>query len=967
MKRTNLTLLTAWLLAAALSGSAWGQTTIIADTYTAANVASGFNLGEGVNTGITPPTTRLTGTAAGNLRYYQTATGKAASQYDINSNRLRVVADTTSSIGRFTLSTTGSTPFDFGPSLGAPYASAANKATYDISISMRNNASTTARFSFAIATVEGDTSVWDFGVQLYRAVNTDDFYTIQKRIDSNSSGLASDLNAVMTAAASGTWVSGSQATINFLIRVTDAGAESGANYNSRIQVSTNAGVAWIYDTATDGALPNGFRFDGTARVIIFDQAGNTSGNVFYDNFSIVSTYAPAPPPDRVWNGGGTDDNWSTADNWSGVAVANGSPLTFTGVTRRTNVNDVVGLFVPSITFSNGGFSLSGNVVTNTVALTNSGGVNVLGLELAWDTTSAKTWSIASGSELVLNNLNTIEVNGDQNIYGGGTLRLKNAMNIGQIGTANPPINLNEGKLIIDGGTLTTRGGYRIGSLVSGAAAQTIVTNGGALTITASAGNLRVGDSANPLGARFDIDNGTVSLTGTAVFAVAYAAGATGTVSQTSGLVSVPIVSFCESGVGSGAYTIKNGTLSTRWIRKNNVNGLAAINFDNAVLNTAAGASNANFFAGLNTAQIDAGGLTVDAQSDVTIGQNLTGTGALLKSNSATLTLSGANTYAGNTVVLGGKLANATGRTNTAIIVVGDGAETGVTIVSPGTTYQASSLSFTGTSFGTMSFDLGSFSTPSAPMLRVTSLSVAGPVTVNIANGLQLNTGTTTLVKYSGAISGGFQFTLGSLPPGVTANLVNNAGNSSIDLNITGVPGLRWTGATDNNWDNSTLNWLDKQSASAAAYADGFPIEFLDGAANANINVAAFPSPTLISVSNSALPYVWSGGAITVPLLKKSGAGSLTRVETAADVMGGIELNGGTFVASNAFDGTFPTVLSDVTPGGTFVKAGASTLTLSSSNATYDGAILVQQGTLKVGNTGSLGTTNGGTTVASGAT
>ena len=52
------------------------------------------------------------------------------------------------------------------------------------------------------------------------------------------------------------------------------------------------GSTWVYDTATDGALPNGFRFDGSGRYIIFDQASNGSGNVFYDSFSISSTYAP---------------------------------------------------------------------------------------------------------------------------------------------------------------------------------------------------------------------------------------------------------------------------------------------------------------------------------------------------------------------------------------------------------------------------------------------------------------------------------------------------------------------------------------------------------------------------------------------------------------------------------------------------------------------------------------------------
>ena len=61
---------------------------------------------------------------------------------------------------------------------------------YDIKISMRNDATGTARFSFGLGTAEGDVNSWDFGVQMYRAASGDDFYTIQKRIDTGSSGVA---------------------------------------------------------------------------------------------------------------------------------------------------------------------------------------------------------------------------------------------------------------------------------------------------------------------------------------------------------------------------------------------------------------------------------------------------------------------------------------------------------------------------------------------------------------------------------------------------------------------------------------------------------------------------------------------------------------------------------------------------------------------------------------------------------
>ena len=50
-----------------------------------------------------------------------------------------------------------------------------------------------------------------------------------------------------------------------------------------------------------------------------------------------------------------------------------------------------------------------------------------------------------------------------------------------------------------------------------------------------------------------------------------------------------------------------------------------------------------------------------------------------------------------------------------------------------------------------------------------------------------------------------------------------------------------------------------------------------------------------------------------------------------------------------------------------MKQGASTLTVTSTNSTYDGAVLVQEGILKMGTDRALGATSGATTIANGAT
>ena len=152
--------------------------------------------------------------------------------------------------------------------------------------------------SFALGTVESSAGDWDFGLQLYRAATGDDFYTVGKRIDVGSSGLASDQNASIFAMAAGTVNS----EVSFVIRVTDAGAQTSA-FNSRVQVSQDGGATWFYDTANDASLTSGWRLDGASRYFSWDIAANDSF-VTYDNFSVTYYSFRSRPPWRSgsWRG-----------------------------------------------------------------------------------------------------------------------------------------------------------------------------------------------------------------------------------------------------------------------------------------------------------------------------------------------------------------------------------------------------------------------------------------------------------------------------------------------------------------------------------------------------------------------------------------------------------------------------------------------------------------------------------------
>ena len=251
---------------------------IVADNYNVATSGTGFTLNTGVNYGINPPTTRLTGTAASNLRYILTTTTKTNTAFSIASSKLRVIP--AANPGRFSLSANGTTAFDFASALGSTTATPQNPVVYDLAISMANSSAGILRCSFALGSAEGDATTWDFGFQIFRTDETDDFYTIGKRIDTGSSGLASDLNTWITNTALGTY--GTE--INLLMRVTDAGSET-TTYNSRVQLSMDGGFTWFYDTDTDSDLPNGWRLNGAGRIIMWDVAPD-AGNVTYDNFSL---------------------------------------------------------------------------------------------------------------------------------------------------------------------------------------------------------------------------------------------------------------------------------------------------------------------------------------------------------------------------------------------------------------------------------------------------------------------------------------------------------------------------------------------------------------------------------------------------------------------------------------------------------------------------------------------------------
>lgn len=320
-------------------------------------------------------------------------------------------------------------------------------------------------------------------------------------------------------------------------------------------------------------------------------------------------------------------------------------------------------------------------------------------------------------------------------------------------------------------------------------------------------------------------------------------------------------------------------------------------------------------------------------------------------------------------------------------------------ISPGTlvvTNTVGSLSRPIRTFavGNATLDLPLSFTGSA--ITVSNLTTGGANLVNITAvpGIGSYPATFTLIQYQGAEagSGAGTFTLNSLPT-ATPNYVGtivDTGNGVVQVELTSGPitvlSTTWTGATDNNWNYGTPNWLFQ--GVAADFVNGRAAMFNDSATQTNILLDASPlSPSSITVTNNSLQYTFGGsGFLSSGTLTKSGSSSLTldnsggnnNIPTVVINGGTLQLgegdgNGGLSSVNITNDGALVVdstndveLSSSITGTGTLTQGGSGTLVLSGANS-YNGVTSVTNGTLEVdqttAGTGALNTSAG--TVLSG--
>ena len=321
-------------------------------------------------------------------------------------------------------------------------------------------------------------------------------------------------------------------------------------------------------------------------------------------------------------------------------------------------------------------------------------------------------------------------------------------------------------------------------------------------------------------------------------------------------------------------------------------------------------------------------LTVSPSSPSTFAGTLrdgaTGPLGLTKSGASTLTLTGSNSFTGNTIINGGTLYEVT--TSGPILVNNGGNLNPGTPTTPGTLTAANpqdrlfTNAVAGTGTATLSFRLNGppgAGGPGNDFIDLSNVSVAGlsaslnrfggTTIFNLSGGLGLNNGTYTLIQgnsTAGSVTG--VPTLGTIPPGTNVVLTNIG--TAITATVTLIPTSRvWSGlGGDANW-KTAANWVGGVAPSGN---NGETLIFASGAAAflANNDFADGTSFAAVSVTSGG--YLLTGNSI-----------ALANSPTAFNV----NTPSGATTVNLAVGGT-GAGLSANTPGGAITLSGLNTYT-----------------------------------------